>query len=296
MSGTGKSLGRVKAGCILSIKKHLAKALSSDEVRWAISDVEGATTVKKAREVYYFYRDLAKSVVASTQAMTGEYIDLDERGDPVEDYEKALRTIQQFARARNSDQLVKLGKPKKPEHRTVKSTQYTSHQLSLETWSAYQKRRQREMVEFFRKYKYPRNVQQQMELAVQNQEERFQIIKEYERELNKIRHEHGVISVGELKKLDAKDFYNTEFLIKYDQYLDLIQKLEKGKTDFMNIFLQYLEFHEQALQMYKNEINEMFINFVSIATEMSKKETSKRQQEFEQETVTRQQLEHDEGG
>ena len=96
--------------------------------------------------------------------------------------------------------------------------------------------------------------------------------------------------MGELKKLDAKDFYNTEFLIKYDQYLDLIQKLEKGKTDYMNIFLQYLEFHEQALQMYKNETNEMFIQFGFAVQHTHNKEVTEKKKRMEEEPLQRRHL------
>jgi len=94
---------------------------------------------------------------------------------------------------------------------TPEQMRETRFQLSLESLDKYRARRKNELLDFFRSQNVPEMRKQQLDQIVENQIDRFRIIKEEENAFQKIQNEYeegAIISVESLEKLDPKIMYD----------------------------------------------------------------------------------------
>jgi hypothetical protein len=132
-------------------------------------------------------------------------------------------------------------------------------------------------------------------VLVENQEKRFTIIKEEEqvrkRILGKMREETEIIPVESLGKLPDIEIMDKEYLMLQNQYATNLQILRTNQDQFMSEFLQYIEFHEDLLNLYKRETNEMYIQTAVQITQQHNKEIEMRKEELIKCEKKRQELE-----
>ena len=170
--------------------------------------------------------------------------------------------------------------------------------LNIESVEEYRERRKKEIIDKKRniliKYTDPVEnekigllIDQQIQrsnVLVDNQEKRFKIIKEEEqvrkRILGKMREETEIIPVESLGKLSDIEIMDKEYLMLQNQYNLQIQKLRIDQDQFMSEFLQYIEFHEDLLNLYKRETNEMYIQTAVQITQQHNKEIEMRKEEL----------------
>jgi len=81
-----------------------------------------------------------------------------------------------------------------------------------------------------------------------------------------------LISLESLQKLDPKVMYNEDYYLRTQQYEKLIKDTEQYGAQFLNDFLSYIQFHEDALKMYKRDTDEMFTNLAFAVTAQHNKE------------------------
>ena len=110
----------------------------------------------------------------------------------------------------------------------------------------------------------------------------------------KIVNKYQVTEVGSLKALEAKDFYEYDFLILYNEFVRNMNIVEKSKEDLLNDLFRYFQFHEEALQKYKHDINEMYIQFASVTTVTHYKELEEKKSKFRKEQEQRQTIQSEE--
>jgi len=132
-------------------------------------------------------------------------------------------------------------------------------------------------------------------VLVENQEKRFKIIKEEEqvreKMLSKMREETEIIPVESLGKLPDIEIMDKEYLMLQNQYNLQIQKLRIDQDQFMSEFLQYIEYHEDLLNLYKRETNEMYVQTAAQITQQHNKEIEMRKEELIKCEKKRQELE-----
>ncbi len=132
-----------KRGYILSIiNLHKKNTLSPEELRTAKEELNSATTKEQMKRIYDNYRQLALNREPSTQAITSEQIEQEaERGDPLEEVEGYLKTIQSFSRAKLSG--MEKGKhivlPKPPKRVSETQTSQTQTLLPLNAFKFIEK-------------------------------------------------------------------------------------------------------------------------------------------------------------
>ena len=81
-----------------------------------------------------------------------------------------------------------------------------------------------------------------------------------------------IIPIESLGKLPDIEFMNKYYLMLRYEYEFNLQNFLKNQEKFMSEFLQYIEFHEDALNLYKREINDIFMQTAFKITEQHKKE------------------------
>ena len=69
-------------------------------------------------------------------------------------------------------------------------------------------------------------------------------------------------------------------MMSQNQYNFQIQKLRNDQDQFMSELLQYIEFHEKALNLYKSETTEMYIQTAAQITKQHYKEIKIKQKEL----------------
>ena len=309
-----KNSSSVRNGYLLSVKKHLAKALTVDEVTAVESELSRTGNQQEMKSIYKRYSDLAKS--RNRSVPTEEEIQFEEEvQQPLipHNLDRKATTAQTFARAKLSENIVKQKYIHWPENRTLKPTptydRSNRFQLSFETWSHYQKRRRDELVQMWRKYPFSTNNKQTMKLLVENQTiERYQILENFEAGLEVIKVKHArnlriikkrqykdeVIPIETLRVLEEKEFYDREYLLKTYQFQDLMNKLGEKQNEFLVHFFQFIELQEHALNQYKNETNELYIQFGFATNATYQKEQAQKEKRIREEPLERQALEQEE--
>ena len=66
--------------------------------------------------------------------------------------------------------------------------------------------------------------------------------------------------------------YDADYYLRVKQFEKMIKDLEQYGTQFLNEFLSYIEFHEEALKRYKADTDEMFTQLAFAVTAQHKKE------------------------
>ena len=103
-----------------------------------------------------------------------------------------------------------------------------------------------------------------------------------------------IIPIESLGKLSDIKFMNKDYLMLRNKYEFNLQNLLKNQEQFMNEFLQYIEFHEDALNLYKREINDIFIQTAFKITEQHKKEIKMKEDDLHNFSTLRQEMERQE--
>ena len=156
--------------------------------------------------------------------------------------------------------------------------------LSMYNLSQYREERKKELLEYMRKMdaKYT----PQIELLTDNQIVRFEIIHEEEKEFKKLRKQYkeGIpIAIETLQQIvDPRIIYERDYAIKVEEYDKLLKDLQKYGDAFLNEFLAYIEFHEQALQLYKQQTNDMYIELGFATNATYTREIEDKQQYLDQ--------------
>ena len=144
---------------------------------------------------------------------------------------------------------------------TVAEKRPTYHELSLMSIGEYQRVRKEGILAFFRSRPNYILHQSKIQAVVDNEIERLKILKDEEAEYKKIQQQFDtglVISLDSLHKLDPKVMYDEDYYLRVKQFEKMIKDLEQYGTQFLNEFLSYIEFHEEALKRYKADTDEMF--------------------------------------
>ena len=135
-------------------------------------------------------------------------------------------------------------------------------------------------------------------LMIENQIERFSIIKKEELIRKEIEKKmiagREIIPIESLGKLADIEFMDKEYLMLRNEYEFNLQNLLKNQEQFMNEFLQYIEFHEDALRLYKSETNDIFIQTAFKITEQHKKEIKNKEDNLYKFSNLRQEMERQE--
>jgi len=103
-----------------------------------------------------------------------------------------------------------------------------------------------------------------------------------------------IIPIESLGKLPDIEFMNKDYLMLRNEYEFNLQNLLKNQEQFMNEFLQYIEFHEDALNLYKSETNDIFIQTALKITEQHKKEIKIKEDNLYKFSNLRQEMERQE--
>ena len=109
--------------------------------------------------------------------------------------------------------------------------------------------------------------------------------------LGKMREETEIIPVESLGKLSDIEIMDKEYVMLQNQYATNLQILRSNQDQFMSEFLQYIEFHEDLLNLYKRETNEMYIQTAVQITQQHNKEIEMRKEELIKCEKKRQELE-----
>ena len=106
-----------------------------------------------------------------------------------------------------------------------------------------------------------------------------------------MREETEIIPVESLGKLSDIEIMDKEYLMLQNQYATNLQILRSNQDQFMSEFLQYMEFREDLLNLYKRETNEMYIQNAAQITQQHNKEIEMRKEELTKCEKKRQELE-----
>ena len=143
----------------------------------------------------------------------------------------------------------------------------------------------------------PAHVKTKLDLIVENEIERFKLIRDFEKQIEQLKKSYAsrreideIIPIEKLQLLDEKDFYDYEYYEKYKEYSDLIKFIEKEGKSLLDSLYSFFEAQESALRLYNNQVNEMYINFVSEVTATHNKELEERKKRMQQEPLERKEL------
>ena len=308
-----KNLHLSRNAYILNIRKN-QKYLREDELKSAVAELKASEGIMQMRKIFDHYKQIALSrIPSSSQGITAEQMDIER--DPLEDvpYEeeqedeiedvphislekasKSVKTIQSFLRGKLSQKKAVRKTVQRPPHRVHKPTPYSRFSLSLKSWKDYQKERKQELTNYLRNTNISEPIKQRLDLLVDNQVKRFKILQEYEKELEKIVDRYNVTEISSLKVLDVSDFYEHDYLMLYNEFMRNMSILEKGKDEFLTELLRYFQFHEDALNKYKQDVNEMYIQFATVTTATHYKEIGEIKSKFEKEQDQRRDIQKDE--
>ena len=156
------------------------------------------------------------------------------------------------------------------EIQKINKTKFTRFYLTLLSVDKYRKERTEEMKtckRFMKAKDASTNEIGTAGLMIENQIERFSIIKEEKLIRKKMIEGREIIPIESLGKLPDIEFMNKDYLMLRNKYEFNLQNQEQ----FMNEFLQYIEFHEDALNLYKSETNDIFIQTALKITKQHKR-------------------------
>ena len=71
--------------------------------------------------------------------------------------------------------------------------------------------------------------------------------------------DRDITPIEALGKLPDIEVLDSEYMMLQNQYNFQIQNLWIDQDQFMSELLQYIEFHEKALNLYKSETTEMYV-------------------------------------
>ena len=125
-----------------------------------------------------------------------------------------------------------------------------------------------------------------IELLIMNQIERFEILREEEDKFKELKEQYKnatPIAIEKLQKItDPRIMYDQAYAIKVEEYTTFLRELQKYGDNFLNEFMAYIEFHESALQLYKQQTNELYIQLGFATNALYAKEIAEKQQNLEQ--------------
>ena len=75
--------------------------------------------------------------------------------------------------------------------------------------------------------------------------------------------DRDITPIEALGKSPDIECFDSEYMMLQNQYNFQLQKLRNDQDQFMSELLQYIGFHENALNLYKSETNEMYIQTVA---------------------------------
>ena len=301
-----KNLHLSRNAYILNIRKN-QKYLTDEEFKTSVEELKASEGIMQMRKIFDHYKQIAKSrIPSSSQGITAEQIDIDrdpledvpyeeEQKDEIEKASKSMKTIQSFLRGKLSQKKAVIKTIKRPPHRFYKPTPHPQF-----LWKEYQRIRKQELTNELRNTHISEPIRQRLDLLVENQVKRFKILQEYEKELEKIANryqmnkDNKVIDISSLKVLDVSDFYEHDYLMLYNEFMRNMSILEKGKDEFLTELLRYFQFHEDALNKYKQDVNEMYIQFATVTTATHYKEIGEIKSKFEKEQEQRRDIQKDE--
>ena len=183
----------------------------------------------------------------------------------------------------------------------INKTKITKYYLTLLSADKYRKDRTEEVIKcnrFMSAMNATPNEIKTTDLLIENQIQRFTIMKK-EDEIRKgiekkMVEGREIIPIESLGKLPDIEFMDNEYLILQNAYAFNIQTLYKNQEQFMSEFLQYIKFHEHALNLYKSETNDIFIQTALKITEQHKKEIKNKEDNLYKFSNLRQEMERQE--
>ena len=179
----------------------------------------------------------------------------------------------------------------------INKTKFTRYHLSILSLHNYRKERTEEMIKckrFMEAKNASTNEIDTAGLMIGTQIERFSIIKEEEILRKRMIEGREIIPIESLGKLSDIEFMNKDYLMLRNKYEFNLQNLLKNQEQFMNQFLHYIEFHEDALRLYKSETNDIFIQTALKITEQHKKEIKNKEDNLYKFSNLRQEMERQE--
>ena len=106
--------------------------------------------------------------------------------------------------------------------------------------------------------------------------------------------DRDIIPIEALGKLSDIEVLDSDYMMLQNQYNFQIQKLRIDQDQFMSELLQYIEFHENALNLYKSETNEMYIQTAAQITAQHHKEIKMTEDDLYKFSTLRQEMERQE--
>ena len=255
-----------------------------DENILLIQNCKDKTEMKK---VYSLLKD---RLIALSKLKKTEIIDI-----PTP--EENVQTIQKFMKSRMSRHLIEkqrqnkeygkyVGTIRKPvKEEVIHKLKYMASpdhrkaflELEISNMASYTDKRLTEIINFKRQINS--NYHSQMNVITENQIDRVRIIKEESslfNTLNKQYHEDIIIPINELETMSAKEFLDKEYYLKLYKFEGYIQTLKQYSDEFLSNFLQYIEFQEQAIRIYQQETNDMYIQFAFAVSGTHNKEIEQK--------------------
>ena len=125
-----------------------------------------------------------------------------------------------------------------------------------------------------------------IELLIMNQSERFEILREEEDKFKELKQQYKdaiPIAIEKLQQItDPRIMYDQDYAIKVEEYNTFLRELQKYGDNFLNEFIAYIEFHESAPQLYKQQTNELYTQLGFATNALYAKEIAEKQQYLEQ--------------
>ena len=81
------------------------------------------------------------------------------------------------------------------------------------------------------------------------------------------KYQEGIITkIKQLENLSDKEFQYTDYLLKLYEFESVIKDLKQHSDECLSNFLQYINFQEHAIRIYKHETDEMFFELAFAVT------------------------------
>ena len=182
----------------------------------------------------------------------------------------------------------------------IKDIKFTRFELSIMSVEKYREERKNNMLHFERimPIKYANSDEiKTADLLVKTQIERFEIIRKEDAARKKIEErmekeiDRDITPIEALGKLPDIEVLDSEYMMLQNQYNFQIQKLRIDQDQFMSELLQCIEFHEKALNLYKSETTEMYVQTAAEITKQHYKEIEMKQKELSEFEKQRQEFE-----
>jgi len=127
----------------------------------------------------------------------------------------------------------------------------------------------------------PKNLTKEGELLIDYVTKRQFIIDEENEVLKELKEYNEITPIEEFGILEEKDFLDKEYYETLHQYRELKKYLKDQKNEFVDQFLSYVDYQSYAVQMHKQEIDHMFVEFLLDKEEIRKKDLSREREENE---------------